>query len=122
MGNLLKTKTTTGHVDFTNSSVASFTFCGTTHAVKYWKDVLIGICLIMLDKHRDQFPQVLSLVGRKRPHFTRNPKKLIVAERIDETDIFVEINASANSIVRRARQIIILFGYTKEDLSFDLKS
>lgn len=117
-----KIKETTGLEDFANTSVESFIFRGTEHAVKYWKDVLIGICLIMLDKHRDQFPQVLSLVGRKRPYFTRDPKELRVAERIEETDIFVEINISANSIVRLSRKIITLFGYPKEDLSFYFKS
>jgi hypothetical protein len=89
--------------------------------VKYWKDVLIGVSQIMLDKHRDQFSQVLSLVGRKRPYFTREPNELRVAERIDETDIFVEINVSANRIVKLSRQIVALFGYSTEDLSFDFK-
>jgi hypothetical protein len=106
---------------YANTSVDSFTFQGTKHKVKYWKDVLIGISQIVLDRHRDQFDLVLSLVGRKRPYFTKDPNELRVPERIDETDIFVEINVSANRMVKLARQIIALFGYSKDDLSFDFK-
>lgn len=110
-----------GSENYANTSIDSFAFQGTRYEVKYWKDVLIGVSQIMLDKHRDQFSQVLSLVGRKRPYFTREPNKLRVAERIDETDIFVEINVSANRIVKLSRQIVALFGYSTEDLSFDFK-
>jgi hypothetical protein len=115
-------ESTGGRENYANTSVDSFTFQGTSYGVKYWKDVLIGVSQIMLDKHRDQFSQVLSLVGRKRPYFTREPNKLRVAERIDETDIFVEINVSANRIVKLSRQIVALFGYSTEDLSFDFKN
>jgi hypothetical protein len=108
--------------NYANTSVDSFTFQGSSYKVKYWKDVLIGVSQIMLDKHRDQFSQVLSLVGRKRPYFTTDPNNLRAAERIDETDIFVEINVSANRIVKLSRQIVALFGHSTEDLSFDFKS
>ncbi len=117
-----KTIKEAGSEDYANTSVDSFGFQGTRYEVKYWKDVLIGVSQIMLDKHRDQFTQVLSLVGRKRPYFTRDPNKLRAAERIDDTDIFVEINVSANRIVKLSRQIVVLFGHSIEDLSFDFKS
>ena len=63
----------------------------------------------MLKKHRDQFAQILSLVGRKRPYFTRNAKEL------------VEINVSANRIATLSRRIIELFGYPKDVLSFNVE-
>ena len=107
--------------DYRNTSVDAFVFNGTRYEVKYWKDVLIGVTEIMLNKHRDQFTQVLGLVGRKRPYFTRNPNELRVAERINETDIFVEINVSANRIVTLSRRIIALFGYSKDALSFNVQ-
>jgi predicted type IV restriction endonuclease len=114
-------KTETDREDYRNTSVDSFVFEGTRHNVKYWKDVLIGVTEIMLNKHRDQFSQVLSLVGRKRPYFTKDANALRVAERIDDTDIFVEINVSANRIVTLSRRIIALFGYSSDSLSFNVQ-
>jgi hypothetical protein len=75
----------------------------------------------MLANHKDSFPQILNLIGRKRPYFTRNQNELRVPERVDDTDIFVEINVSANQIVRLAKAIVSLFGYSKDDLSLDFK-
>ena len=81
--------------------------------------MLIGICEIMLANHKDSFPQILNLVGRKRHYLTRNPNELRVPERIDDTDIYVEINVSANRIVKLATSIVSLFGYSKDDLKLD---
>jgi hypothetical protein len=75
----------------------------------------------MLANHKDSFPQVLSLVGRKRPYFTKNPNELRAPEKINDTDIFVEINVSANQIVRLAKSMVSLFGYSKDDLKLDFK-
>jgi hypothetical protein len=44
-----------------------------------------------------------------------------VAERINDTDIFVEINVSANRIVTLSRRIIALFGYSSDSLSFNIQ-
>lgn len=114
-------KAETDREDYSNTAVDSFVFEGTRYEVKYWKDVLIGVTEIMLRKHRDQFFQVLSLVGRKRPYFTKDSNELRVAEKIDDTDIFVEINVSANRIATLSKRIIELFGYSKDALSFNVE-
>ena len=112
-------KKDTGQDNFTGTSLQSFTFRGVRYDVRFWKDLLIGISEIMLANHKDRFPQVLNLIGRKRPYFTKNPNELRVPERINDTDIFVEINVSANQIVRLATAIVSLFGYSKDDLTLD---
>ena len=101
--------------------VDAFIFKGVRYQVKYWIDVLIGVSEIMLERHRDQFSRVLSLKGTKRPHFSKNQNELRVPKRIDDTDIFVEKDWSSYSIVKLSRTIITLFGYSKDDLSFDFK-
>jgi predicted type IV restriction endonuclease len=110
-----------GKENYTGTSLESFTFRGVRYDVRFWKDLLIGISEIMLANHKDTFPQILNLVGRKRPYFTRNPDELRVPERIDDIDIFVEINVSANQIVRLAISIVSLFGYSQDDLKLDFK-
>ncbi len=100
-------------------SISSFLFKGTRYEARSWKDMLIQVCNIMLATHKERFEQVLNLIGRKRPYFTRNPNELMSPERINGTDIYVEVNLSANSIVKLSIDILSLFGYTKDDLSIE---
>mgnify|MGYP005810388861 CR=1 FL=1 len=108
-------------VSYTHKPISSFVFKGTKYEVKSWKDMLVQICNIMLASHRDGFEQVLNLVGRKRPYFTRNQNELRSPEIINGTDIYVETNLSANSILKLAIDLLSLFGYTKDDLSIEVR-
>jgi len=106
---------------YTGKSIVSFTFKGTRYNVRSWKDMLIEICNTMVNTHRNSFEQVLNLVGRKRPYFTKSPGELRNPERVNGTDIYVEVNLSANSIVKLSRDILALFGYKKDDLSIEVR-
>jgi len=107
---------------YTGKSIIAFTFKGTRHPVRSWKEMLIKITNLMLSAHREQFDRVLNLVGRKRPYFTRNPNELRNPERINNTDIYVETNLSANSIVKLSKSIISLFGYKEDDLFIEVSA
>jgi hypothetical protein len=104
---------------FRYTTVSSFSFKGVKHEAKHWKDVLIGVCNVMLEKHPDQFSRVLELKGQKRPWFAQNPDGLSLPERVDQTDIFVETRKSADRIVEMARAITAMFGYAQNDLKFE---
>ncbi len=106
---------------YTYKSISSFVFKGKKYEVNSWRDMLIQICNIMLASHRDRFEQVLNLVGRKRPYFTRNKKELRFPKIINGTDIYVETNLSANSILKLSIDILSLFGYTRDDLSIEVQ-
>lgn len=106
---------------YTGKSIIAFTFKGIRYEVHSWKDMLIKITNLMLSTHRDNFERVLNLVGRKRPYFTKNPNELRIPERIDNTNIYIEINLSANSIVKLSKSIISLFGYKEDDLFIEVK-
>ncbi|MDI6643557.1 MAG: hypothetical protein QME14_00740 [Methanobacteriaceae archaeon] len=73
----------------------------------------------MLEVDRDKFSQVLSLRGRKRPYFTKNSNELRVPYRIQGTDIYMETNFDANSIVKISKDLIILFNFKEEDLTIE---
>ncbi|AET65302.1 hypothetical protein Mhar_1946 [Methanothrix harundinacea 6Ac] len=106
---------------FRGTNVSSFELRGVKYEVDSWRNLLLKVCEIMQTSHKDEFEQVLSLTGRKRPYFTKDPDQLRSSERIKGTDIYVEINLSANTIVRLSKNIIILFGYNEEDLSVEIK-
>ena len=61
---------------------------------------------------------MLLLKGRKRPYFTKNANELRLPEKIRGTDIFVETNLSANSIVSLCEDVLSLFGY-KDSLKIE---
>ena len=102
--------------NYTGKSIVAFTFKETRYPVRSWKEMLIKTANLMLSAHREQFDKVLNLVGRKRPYFTRNPNELRNPERIIDTDIYVETNLSANSIVNLSKSIVALFGYRENDI------
>ena len=106
---------------YTGKSIVAFTFKGTRYPVRSWKEMLIKITNLMLSAHREQFDKVLNLVGRKRPYFTRNPNELRSPERINSTEIYVETNLSAKSIVNLSKNLIVLFGYRENDLSIKVR-
>ncbi|MBT1248695.1 restriction endonuclease subunit R [Thermosipho sp. 1244] len=107
--------------DYTGKSIVAFTFKKTRYSVRSWKEMLIKITNLMLSAHRTQFDKVLNLRGRKRPYFTKNPNELRIPERINNTQIYVETNLSANSIVKLSKSIILLFGYKEEDLHIEIR-
>lgn len=117
---LPRRKVSAGKIEsYIGKSVTAFTFKNTKYDVRFWKDILIKICSLMNSIHRNNFERVLNLQGRKRPYFTKNANELRIPEKIEGTDIFVEINLSANSIVKMSLDILSLFGYSEEDFTIE---
>ena len=101
---------------YAKKSIVAFIFQNKEYSVRSWKEMLLKIVNIMIDNHREKFNKVLELRGKKRPYFSKNPRELRKAERISNTDIYVETNLSANQIVKLSIDIIKTFGYKEEDL------
>lgn len=102
--------------NFTGRSINSFAFKKAKFEVKSWKELLTKVCETLVNSHKNQFDKVLTLKGRKRPYFTTNSNELRTPEKINNTNIYVEINLSANSIVKLCYELMAIFGYTKNDL------
>jgi len=117
---LPRRKVSKGKIEsYKGKSVTAFTFKDTRYDVKFWKDILIKICNLMNSIHRNDFERVLSLQGRKRPYFTRKANELRIPGKVEGTDIFVEINLSANSIVKMCLDVLSLFSYSEEDFNIE---
>lgn len=117
---LQRRKVIAGKVEsYIGMTVTAFNFKKTRYEVRFWKDILIKICNLMSSIHRNNFERVLNLQGRKRPYFTKKANELRIPEKIEGTDIFIEINLSANSIVKMCLDILSLFGYSKEDFTIE---
>lgn len=105
--------------NYIGRSVTAFNFKKTKYRVRFWKDILIKICDLMSSMHRNNFERVLNLQGRKRPYFSKNANELRIPEKINSTDIFVDVNLSANGIAKMCRDVLSLFGYSKEDFTIE---
>jgi len=104
---------------YSGKSISSFYFRGSRYQVRFWRDLLLKLCEILKTIHGAEFDKVLSLKGRKRPYFSRNENELWTPREIGSTGIFAETNLSANSIVRSCFDILVLFGYSNNDLRID---
>jgi predicted type IV restriction endonuclease len=96
---------------YTWKSIVGFTLDGKRYKSSSWKNLLLSICEIVSAEHKTDFSRVLSLKGRKRPYFSRNQNELRASERVQGTDISVETNLSANSIVNLCQDVLSMFGY-----------
>ena len=89
--------------------------------VNFWKHMLVSLCGILGDLHRDDFSMIFGLKGRKKPYFTRDESQLTEPSAIPNTDIFVETCWSANQTVKLCYRLIDLFGYSDDDLKVEVK-
>jgi len=110
----------TTKTSYTGTKVSSFIFNNKTYEVRFWIDVLVRISEILFQTHRNDFNKVLSLVGRKRPYYTHDETLLRDPQIIEKTNIYVEANLSANSIVKLCYNVIGVFGYPKSDLEISV--
>lgn len=107
--------------DYTGKSIVAFYFENKRYEVKSWRDMLVKICNIMFERHKENFDKVLNLKGKKREYFTKYPQLLIAPYRIKGTDIYIETHFNANSIVKLTKKIITIFGYKSEDIKIESK-
>ncbi len=103
----------------------AFTFNGRRYQVNAWSRMLVKLCEILHTTHSDRFEQqVLEMKGKRgRPYFLRNPDPDASGRytMINETGIFVNTCKSADQMRRTAEDLIVHFGYNKNDLSFEIR-
>jgi len=105
--------------NYTGKSVSAFIFKNKRQKVKYWIDVLIEVCKLMRNLYNNSFERILELRGRKKPYFSKNADELRIPYQIADSDIYMETNLSANSIVRISISVISLFGYSDDDFTIE---
>lgn len=103
---------------YTGKKIKSFEFNGKRYEVNGWIFMLLKISEEISRLNRKDLDKLLLLKGRKRPYFTKNKNELRGPEKINGTDIFVECNLNANSIVKLCEDILNLFDY-KDNLKIE---
>lgn len=98
------------------SRPASFTFESQRHDVRSWSELLVGVCLMMRDRHPDDFESIMQIGGRKNPYFSRDPDVLTQPRPIGDTGIFAACQGAGSQITNRARRVLEQFGHTGDSL------
>lgn len=98
---------------YTGKKISSFVLFNQRYKVNHWNQLLLTVVIELAKKHPDNFDNILSLRGRKRPFFTKNSNELREPQKIEGTAIFVETNLSSNAIVRLTNATMSLFGHNE---------
>ena len=102
---------------YNNKEIKSFTFNGKTNPVRYWEDLLTGLCDYFAAIHSKDFEKVLWISGEDKTYFSRYSDQLRIPEKIKGTDIYVETKLGPDEIVKTSRSLLAEFGYDAADLS-----
>jgi predicted type IV restriction endonuclease len=102
--------------EYYGKKVRKFRFDGKVKEVKLWKDVLVGLCEMIYEKHKGEFKKVFEIKGRTRLYFVKDESKVRGPRPISTSGVFVETHFSSNDMMRRCREILDKFGYSIDHL------
>jgi hypothetical protein len=102
--------------DFKGKSIKSFSFKGEKHDVHSWKAMVLKICEIMYDKHRDEFESILYISLEGRTCFSENPHEFLECEKIAGTEIYLDLHLTIKDMLALCKEILLLFGYKEDEL------
>lgn len=102
--------------DYINKMVQTIELLGKSYTPRNWKEVLVLVSEEMHRRHPSEFDKCLGLRGSKMKYFSLNSNELSQPFNISNSKIFVETKLNSNSIVRRSRDLMSLFGHNDDDL------
>lgn len=91
-------------------------FKGERYLVRTWQDVLCRLCALVLSGDPEKVATAIRMRGGKRPLFGLTAKGMTCPKRIEGTNLFVECNWSADSVVLKCKQVLSHFGLDDQDL------
>jgi hypothetical protein len=106
---------------YIDKEIKSYTFNGKTNPVRYWEDLLTGLCDYFAAIHSKDFEKVLWISGEDKTYFSRYSDQLRIPEKIKGSDIYVETKLGPDEIVKTSRSLLKEFGYDATELSITAK-
>jgi hypothetical protein len=83
--------------------------------------MVVKICEIMYDKHRDEFESILYISLEGRTCFSENPDEFLECEKIAGTDIYLDLHFTVKDMLALCKEILLLFGYKENELTIESK-
>ena len=86
-----------------------------------WRDVLLGVCAALAAHHGPAFAEAACTVkGRTRHYVATSPDGMIAPAQIPGTELWVEANQSAKSVVQVVGKLLAALGHAPEDFAVSL--
>jgi hypothetical protein len=104
---------------YTGKAIREFTFREKKYMVKSWKDMLLRVCEIMNEEHKEKFEFLINLYGEQEHIFSKDRDKILISEKIPGSDIYVNVGLTPKATVSLCYEVISTFGYTESDLSIE---
>lgn len=84
---------------------------------KYWREVLIGVCEILVKLHGvNEFADMAgTVVGTSRQYVSRSEEGMFNPTPLAGTDLFVETNLGSKEILRIVRAILVACGHGEHE-------
>jgi len=101
---------------YINKRIISFQLLDNTYYPRTWKELIVLVSEEMYRRHRAEFSRCLSLRGSRMSYFSQQPNEMSQPIHIEGSPFFVETKLNSNSIVKRSRELMGLFGYKESDL------
>lgn len=95
--------------------VGGFTLRKEIYLVKTWREMLRKLCHLMVINHNDIFMRLLEL----KPDCSTDPSNMRNPEKINNTDLYIDLNHSAESVTRLCKKMILLFEYELDEFSIN---
>jgi hypothetical protein len=102
---------------YADEAIKSFAFMDQMHPVRSWEEMLVWLCEHFAANYPNDFEKVLWISDEQKPRFSRYSDQLRIPEKIKRTNVYVETKMSPDEIVRTAGDLLLEFGYDREDLA-----
>lgn len=103
--------------DYTGQPIRGFEFDGHQYSVTTYKELLLQFTNLLRNKFGDTFErEAVTLGGRKRRYFSRDPRELKYAHELEGGGLFVETNLNANLIVKICYGLVRALGHAESNL------
>ena len=96
---------------------ASFTFLSETRPVSSWPDLLVQVCLLMRQRHPEEFERILEIRGRKLPYFSRSAEGLYAPKPVGNSGIYASCQGAGALLEQRAARVVEFFGYPADSIA-----
>lgn len=108
--------------DFTGKTPIYIKIDGYRIDVSSWKEVHIEVCNYLINKDSKKFKTISEKIkGRKRPYFSSEEGKLRAPYYLDNVELFMEINLSANNIMNIIKKLLREFKIDSKNVGVYIK-
>jgi hypothetical protein len=104
--------------DPTGHKPVAFTLIDNTYPASTWRDVLLGACKVLAEYHGENFAvRAIRASGSKRQYINYTPDGMNTPVQIPGTELWIEANQSARSVLSTISQILNACGHDEDDFT-----